>query len=99
MNFAPPPATCGSPVGVAMLPLPTPLPLPLPLPVPSLVVTMPSVVQSAAPPLPALLPGAPSPQHVDLPMQDMSECPCTPPAVKRLVAGFEHHLINNAPLL
>ena len=98
MNFAPPPATRGSPVGVAVLPLPTPLPLPPPLPVPSLVVTVPSAVQSAAPPLPALPPATPSPQHVDPPMRDTSKRPCTLPAVKRLVAGFEHHLINNAPL-
>jgi len=31
-------------------------------------------------------------------MRDTSERPRTLPAVKRLIAGFEHHLINDAPL-
>jgi len=35
-------------------------------------------------------------QHPDpLPLRDISEQPCTPPAVKRLTAGFEHHPIND----
>jgi len=104
-DFAPLPAARGLPVAVAAPSLPTPLPPlpPLPPPVPpapapSLVVTVPSTVPNDVPPLPALPPTAPSPQHVDLPMRDACVRPRTPPAVKRLTAGFEHHPINDAPL-
>jgi len=100
--FAPLSAAHGSLVVVAAPSLPTPLPplLPLvpPAPAPSLVVTMPSTVPNDTPPLPALPPTVPPPQHVDLPMWDACMHPRTPPAIKRLTAGFEHHPINDAPL-
>jgi len=93
--FAPLSAARGSLVVVAAPLLPTPLlpllPLVPPAPAPSLVVTMPSTVPDDTPPLPALLPTAPPPQHVDLPMWDACMHPRTPPAIKRLTAGFEHH--------
>jgi len=100
--FAPLSAARGSPVVVTAPSLPTPLP-PLPPPVPpapapSLVVTVPSTVPDDTPPLPALPPTAPPPQHADLPMRDACVHPRTPPAVKRLTDGFEHHPINDAPL-
>ena len=87
-GFAPLPVVGSSLIGVA-----TPPPPPL-----SLVVTPSLAVPDVLPSVPGLLPAAPPLQHLNPPLMQDPKCPRTPPAVKRLTAAFEHHLLHDTLL-